>query len=262
MKYVSMILPDDKDFFDLTPEEYAEAINAWEKEKRKVRKNKHYDDDTFDYEYDMAIQSLYFEADPKLGLYPFELFEEDLNLLNTYYQYSRRYVSRHIKTAKAQYSEMADEADSAEADLVLEDLMDNSERMRNLLYESIFLMLFAAFERLLKRIVADAANEHGKEKFVPQNSEEPTAYEYMDYLRWTLNIIVPVDLFTDFDMIRVLRNSLIHSKGSRKVDNYIKEDKHGIWNSHSDRYNARLIEFTFETFGMIADCIEAEYGRE
>ncbi len=253
--------PEGKDPWDLSADEMERAVKASDKLKRKIIKSKKYDDAQFDEYFEMAINKMFYEADCYSSCHSFDDFEIELNQLFMYYQYNKRYLAHYIKTAKKHYNEQIENAKSAEeADIAFDSLYD-SKCLMNKLYESVFLMLFATFEKLLKGIVQDACTA-GNQAFIPKVKDEPTTYEYMNHLRWKLNIIVPHELYNDFDMIRLLRNSLVHSQTYTTLDRYIERDLHELWKSSNDRYNFRVIEFTFETLGKLAKCIEEAYNQK
>lgn len=216
-----------------------------------VLKNKKADDYRFDYDFNEAIESRYYE--PKSTHIMFISFEYRFNSIYQYYQYTRRYIAAYETEANKYYHNAPD---SQEEDALSDYAPDGM--LIHLNCESIILMTYSVFETFLREFIETTGDRTGVLKYP---KDDLTPLKYLEYLNNEKGIFVPRKLYRDYNEIRLVRNYYAHGLDSVQsiLKRSLNRDPHGILFGNRLIVNHQYVEHVFEVIGNMVKAIEAAF---
>ena len=238
----SMSIDERTRLYDSIRQYYEDVIN-----------NKKADDHTFENDYNIAIECMYYEADSSYIM--FVKMEYYFNIIYKYFQYSRRYIQAYEKISNQFYKEEYKEyINCAEySDLLLDG------ELIHLNCESILLMVYSAFEGFLREFVDFLNDKNGPLKNL---YGDYSTTKYMWFLCSERGVIIE-GLYKEFTEIRLVRNYYAHSlcEVSGRLRHLLENDEYGILNKNVIEVNVEYIDHVFEALGTIVKEIEISFEQ-
>ncbi len=240
---------------NLSPEEAKKLEDDIRNYYKRVDANKDVYDFSFDRDFDTAIESKYYEAEANLAV--FTAMEYQLNNLYKYFQYTKRFVAAHERSANEYYHEAMKKAQSQEEAEALMEVAPNND-LTELICQSILIMAYSALEAFLRDIISVVGDDKGVLRYPPK--EGFSAMKYINYLN-KKDIFVPKVLHRQFDEIRLIRNYFAHSleKVQENLSRYLKNDKYSILQGERIVLNHKYVEYSFDIFGRLVKSVERAY---
>lgn len=229
--------------------------------------HKKMNDDSFDEEFNDALEHRFFEVPFNLGfIQPVWDFCEELSALNKYYEYSIRHINKYIEEAEEAY----DNRETGKIMMGFE--MEYEESFRDMInrdkyyladinHEASLLMLYTLFENFLKSLSAYLEETLGI-PFTKDNRRLSMVNQYISYMRQDcgLSFRLTKEMKDRVFLMRKVRNYFVHDhKGGDKIDikRYASYSPLPIIEDDHICITYEYIISCFEIIGQIAEAISA-----
>lgn len=236
------------------------------------------DDFAFDDNFNEALKEKIFTS--KSNTWEFWAGEESLYELYLYYHYSKRYFNYYsdiaIKTLNIDLQKNIKDIEKLSMNPDLDVFLDEAALMqyyddKKIIVEeikqtnliSMIFMLYSCYEKFLHRIIKLIEDT---DSVLSPLDDDNRPVAYMNYLANTANIFVPHKLYNEFEMFRLIRNTLIHKdsttsfKLGKNLFSKLKQFKRLYMYKNGYIYlDDTYIESLFLLITKLMNCIENEY---
>lgn len=193
----------------------------------------------------------------------FNEIEGRLSSLHRQLEYTRRYIEEYLNFSKKAEQDIKNDNSLCASvyDAYFYRYYVDKLYLDEYNYSSILLQLYASFEKFVKDLSVEVAQDRGIEVKVRGNSGKPVVDQYIEFL--DLNCKLNANYYTElrkrFNVLRLIRNKYVHNLGeglSVKQIKLIKEYYPDVIECKRVKIDYEFLISAFETVGEICKVFE------